>query len=374
MPNGYVRTPPSEEIIPGAWGTAPTAPRPTAPRPRVTEPMAPGPRPTGPAPITPPSEAMLPPYGGAPTTGGFRWPWETPTGEGFMAPWTAQQQLPGGLFAPLGWQAPGMMAPPVTPPVEPFAPPEQDIWGELGIAPPVQPLTYEEALAKARELGPDYYVDYDEATGGYTVQRKPFTAGTEMSEWQRAQLELAQQEAQRAYEQMMWEREQAGVTPPMTEWQEAQAGYQEAQMAQQQQMQQQMIDWYREQQQAGLGLQQQQMLASLRAQPASWLEYAMLAGEAPVIQPWMLPLMPQQYAGLEAGAPLPGWPEEGESLAGLPELTRPSAQYLARMSPSAREQYAGYRQARTGMAPSDIGWRQWSQAPPTGGFGLQYAR
>jgi len=314
-------------------------------------------------------------------------------GEGFMAPWTPQQQQPGGLYAPLGWKptAPGPM--PAIPTGEVPVPgaPAQSIWEELGIAPPVQPLTYEEALAKQKQLGPDYYIDYDEASGGYTVQRKPFGLGPQEPTTYPKPMgpEPTDPYGRKAWWNVRlsgWDYPpdwgvdpaalEAGYAPPGAEpqWRPGELDLQQQQMAQQAQQQQQMIEWYREQQQAALGLQQQQMLASLRAQPASWLEYASLAGETPAIQPWMLPLMPQEYASLQAGAPLPGWQAGGESLAGLPELTRPSAQYLARMSPSAREQYAGYRQARTGMTPADIGWRQWTAAPPTGGFGLRYTR
>ncbi len=128
--------------------------------------------------------------------------------------------------------------------------------------------------------------------------------------------------------------------------------------------------------------QRQTQLAGLRANPASWLEYASLAGETPAIQPWMLPLMPQQYQELQAGAAIPGWPgtqtgsQEGATpLGGLPQLTTPSSQLLSRMSPASRQQFSGYRQARTGAPAEDINWRMWSQAPPGGRWpGLSYAR
>jgi len=123
-----------------------------------------------------------------------------------------------------------------------------------------------------------------------------------------------------------------------------------------------------------LGIQQQQLeaqkqaqLAQLRANPASWLEYASLAGETPTVQPWMLPLMPQQYGGLQVGQALPGYQAEGAKM-GLPKLTTPSRQYQARMSPSQWGQYGGYERARTGQTLSDIDWRQWQSAPPSGSF------
>ena len=59
----------------------------------------------------------------------------------------------------------------------------------------------------------------------------------------------------------------------------------------------------------------------------------------------------------------------------MPELTRPSRQYQARMGPTAQAQYQGYRKARTGILPEETQFRQWSAAPPSGAFpGLQYRR
>lgn len=141
-------------------------------------------------------------------------------------------------------------------------------------------------------------------------------------------------------------------------------------------MQEEMINWYREQQAAELESQKQARLAQLRANPASWLEYASLAGEQPAVQPWMVPLSPQDY-DMQAGQPLPGWTPQSESktLKNLPELTKPSAQYAARIPPSSRQQYYGYEQARTGARPEDVEWRMWSQAPPgSAGGGLRYVR
>jgi hypothetical protein len=148
------------------------------------------------------------------------------------------------------------------------------------------------------------------------------------------------------------------------------------QMQQQSMMQEEMINWYREQQAADLEAQKQERLAQLRANPASWLEYASLSGETPVVQPWMVPLSPESY-NMQAGQALPGWTpqSEGQSLSSLPELTKPSAQYSARIAPSARQQYYGYEQARTGATPEDVEWRLWNQAPPgAAGGGLRYAR
>ena len=42
------------------------------------------------------------PSGMTPQPGGLQWPWQTPEGEGFIAPWTEQVALPSGLTGQLG--------------------------------------------------------------------------------------------------------------------------------------------------------------------------------------------------------------------------------------------------------------------------------
>jgi hypothetical protein len=59
----------------------------------------------------------------------------------------------------------------------------------------------------------------------------------------------------------------------------------------------------------------------------------------------------------------------------LPDLLRPSAQYNARMGPTAQQEYWGYEQARTGAMPEETQFRLWSTAPPSGGrMNLGYRR
>jgi hypothetical protein len=172
-----------------------------------------------------------------------------------------------------------------------------------------------------------------------------------ISDWEQAQLDAqrAQDEAQRAYQQQQLE------------------------------LQRQQLAYQQQQDAAQLAAEKQKYLAQLKANPGSWLEYAAASGSNPVIQPWMLPLMPGQY-GMEkmslpaAGTPIPGWEGAGNSASGMPDLLNPSAQLLARMSPSARAQYYGYQQADTGATPEDTSWRLWSGAPPSGGnSGLSYS-
>jgi hypothetical protein len=138
---------------------------------------------------------------------------------------------------------------------------------------------------------------------------------------------------------------------------------------------QQQFQWEQEQAKLQAEQQKQQYLANLRANPKSWLEYAAAAGETPAIQPWMLPLNPGQQ-GWSVGAALPGWSGDNKkSMSDLSALTTPSAQYMNSIAPSARQQYQGYEQARTGATPEDTQWRMWAYAPPSGQFGgARYTR
>lgn len=159
-----------------------------------------------------------------------------------------------------------------------------------------------------------------------------------------------------------YQQQELALAQQKAEWQRAQDEWQRQEAARQAELQRERDLWMQEQEKARLEAERQARLAQLRANPASWLEYASFAGETPVIQPWMLPLMPKGYA---IGQELPGWTPE-DSLSGLLELTMPSSQYMSRLTPSAREQYYGYQKARTGAMPEDIQWRFWSQAPPSG--------
>jgi hypothetical protein len=295
-------------------------------------------------------------------------PWETPKGEGFIAPWTrASRRYTGGLTPE--WYQPRKEV--ARAPQElldlPMAGTEQDkanyalyraLGGDLpfedwlaqgkpsGFLEPMKPLTYEEALQIARRLGAGYRVTYNPETGGYEPTIDPFYVPPEMrmvSPSVSAQLGLerwqTQQELGLSREELELRRELA----------EQQLAWEKERFAQQQEME------------------RQRRLAQLAAQPMSWLQYAAEAQEPAVVQPWMLPLMPQQYKELQVGQPIPGF-KGIEGMKEMPELTRPSAQYQARISPTALQQYYGYRQARTGARPEDIEFRLWSTAPPSGRY------
>ena len=224
---------------------------------------------------------------------------------------------------------------------------------------PREPGAEPEGRYYTDEQGNVHQVEYTLRNGVWDkedtiVQFAPSTKPTAEAEAQRG-YEAEQKEKQRAYE--------AEQTKGQRTWQEQQTA-KEIQAAQARQ--EQMLGWYREQQTAQLEQERQQRLAQLRANPASWLEYASYAGQTPAIQPWMLPLMPQQY-GWQAGQAIPGYQAGGERM-NLPTLTTPSAQYQSRVGPTAMAQYGGYEQARTGSRPEETQWRLWQQAPPSGRF------
>ncbi len=178
------------------------------------------------------------------------------------------------------------------------------------------------------------------------------------------------------------------TVPTMTPYQQAQTDLANRQFTYQQSQTQpdyslQIAQMQQQQNQAELAWQQQQWsqqqaqeqknyLANLAAEPHSWLEYAAAAGQAPVIQPWMLPIESQQYSNLQAGQPIPGW--TATNMQSMPQLINPSAQYLARMGPTARAQYEGYQQANLGQTPEETQWRLWNMAPPGGSMSLQQIR
>lgn len=169
------------------------------------------------------------------------------------------------------------------------------------------------------------------------------------------------------YVKFQWQK---SVYQPTTDTSAADASYKQQQLT----LQQQQLDYQRQQDAAQLAAEKEARLAQLAAQPKSWLEYAAYANQTPVVQPWMLPLMPQDYMKTQpVGSPIQGWTPE--NMKGMPDLINPSAQYLARMGPTAQDQYYAYQQADQGMTPEESQWRLWSIAPPAGSNrGLAYQR
>jgi hypothetical protein len=169
------------------------------------------------------------------------------------------------------------------------------------------------------------------------------------------------EQAQLDWERYKYEHPQPDIT---SAYQQQQLQYQQQQAAQTAAYQQQQLAWQQQQAAAQLAADKESRLATLSANPKSWLEYAALAGQTPAVQPWMKPLMPQQYGNLNVGAAIPGY--QSANMTGMPDLINPSAQYMARMGPTAQQQYYGYMQADKASTPAETEWRLWSQGP-TGG-------
>lgn len=143
-------------------------------------------------------------------------------------------------------------------------------------------------------------------------------------------------------------------------------------------------------QQQQLTGQREERLAQLAAQPAQWLQHAALSGVAPVVQKWMEALQ-RPGQNLEVGQNIPGVQGFGQSggqggspqgqqggflpgtavpgqvdFSGLPSLRNPSAQLFARFGPTAQQQFAGFRQARTGIPPDELFFRLGQAGAPRG--------
>lgn len=199
------------------------------------------------------------------------------------------------------------------------------------------------------------------AGGAYPIDPNA-QAYESMTEWQREQARLAQEQLD--WEKYQYNNPQSQVISAYQQQQLANQQQESAQTAAYQQQQLAAEQAWRTQQ---LEAEKQQRLATLAAQPKSWLEYASLANQAPVVQPWMLPLMPQDYMQSQpVGSPISGWTPE--NMKGMPDLINPSAQMRARMGPTALQQYYGYQQADQGMTPEESQFRLWSQGPPGGSY------
>lgn len=114
------------------------------------------------------------------------------------------------------------------------------------------------------------------------------------------------------------------------------------------------------------------MRTQLYGSPAGGGQVAPPSPTAPQRGSYVPPRMPRpdQLYGGTSPTPEPYLP-----LGGLPQLTRPSQQYMARMGPTAMQQYYGYEQARTGASPQEQMWRLQQMAPPGGRYsGLTWLR
>jgi len=245
-------------------------------------------------------------------TKGFKFPWETPAGQGFQAPWTGVNPLaPTQPTGPTGpnygpYNDPGQIPPELLERYD-WEPYDQSYIDESG---KTAKVTRYRLIPKAT-MTP--YQEWQTGQAGATSEGYPLPSGQEQTTWDEGGNEWFWNEYSGRYEQtgrynqaydMGLQQQQAQESTPeaMSDWQRAQMELAQQQLAAEQGWKQQEY-----------GLEQQQYASQLAAQPKSWLEYAAYTGQPPVVQPFMLPLMPQEYAGLEglrAGQPIPGWPEQ----------------------------------------------------------------
>ncbi len=167
-----------------------------------------------------------------------------------------------------------------------------------------QQPSYTDAQGNVKTWNP-YTGSYE--TSGYTAP----TAGTAlggMTPTEQANYTLQQQElAFRQQQANLQAQMDAAKTQAERDMFAQQLAMNQQQFAATYEMQRQQAMWQQQYQQQQLDQQKQQSLAELRANPQSWLQYSLEAGQTPAIQPWMLPLMPQEYGQLQAGGAIPGW-------------------------------------------------------------------
>ncbi len=212
------------------------------------------------------------------------------------------------------------------------------------------------------------------------VSQPPPAQPPEISPFQQEQIGLQRRELE-----LQRQRQQQAVLPPVTPFQQRGFDVQQQQFEAQQQQFQQQLEFQQGQARQATELQERQFASQLAANPINWLQYAAFTGEPPVIQPWMVPLGFQNTGGtvapqgLQAGQPIPGFqpttgapPTTGaagtQTFANLPQLTTPSAQFLARAGPTATQQFLGFQRARTGASPEESAFRLGSQRAPAGRF------
>lgn len=302
-------------------------------------------------------------------------PWETALGEGFIAPWSRVIETPEGY----------RQARPDVPELEPeeeVEEPEIPAWLEshnaMRAMVGLPPQTEEEAkktqleipISETEKLAREEFEWAKAQPKGFAQPKgkvptdlygRKATWDTDNAEWRYPP---------------DWNKDPETLKPG---YKQPLSLYEEQQIA----LQQQQMAWQKDQAMMQQAEAERQYRSQLAAQPISWLQYAAYTGEEPVVQPWMQTLMPQEYQ-TPVGQPIPGF--EGGStgqmygnvsgmMAGMPELTTPSAQLWSRMGPTAQQQLLGYKQARTGASPEETLWRRSQTTAPGGSFtGLRWNR
>ncbi|GAG79395.1 unnamed protein product, partial [marine sediment metagenome] len=121
-------------------------------------------------------------------TPGFKWPWQTPAGEGFQAPWTSiKPEAPAGEAGmPQGfWASPYEIPPEVLARYDIVYDPDMMAWRIGNIKAGTGMGAQIASWGTISEGGWDYYVGYD--AEGNEVAREPLgrTETAEMSEYER---------------------------------------------------------------------------------------------------------------------------------------------------------------------------------------------
>jgi hypothetical protein len=304
------------------------------------------------------------------------WPWQTVAGEGFMAPWGQRYQAPSGRatryqqgMPQLSWTAAQKL--------QELGYPQEE-WN-LEVATPTatemeayQQSQADEALGATlgEELGGLGNFVRLEEMNGYLVPVYLDADGKEYMEWTEA-APMRETEEPRTYEPYAKGGAYEGWTfNPYSGEYEAPPDYVSPYQKEQLRLAKRQMLMEQEQWEQQQEAEKQQRLAELSANPMSWLQYGLESDLGSQVQPWMVPL---SQGSMTTGQQLTSGQET--NLTGLPELTTPSAQYAARMTPSAQQQWFGYEKARTGATPEDVQKRLWMRSAPSGSFpGLTYAR
>lgn len=302
-------------------------------------------------------------------------PWETPTGEGWLAPWTemaltydkegnlirekydperAKQYLTELTWTEAKYLTDLGVEIPLGVRVKPASPQEVEAESEAAIT------AAKEAAGISLTPAVSWDIITDEDTG-YLVQVGYDEEGKVVDY---VPLGGGRQEPT-IYEPYAEEGAYAGYTfNPYTGEYEQPPGYISPYEERYLGIQEEELGYMRERDAARLALEKEQHLAQLAAQPISWLQYEAEAGTQAVGQPWMEELG-GAAAGVQTGQPIPGFMGT-QGMKGMPELLRPSAQYGARMGPQAWGQRLGYEQGRTGATPEETEFRHRATAPPSG--------
>ncbi len=134
-------------------------------------------------------------------------------------------------------------------------------------------------------------------------------------------------------------------------------------------LERQKFEWDKQVYDRNLAEQKAQRLAEMEAQPITWLQFGKESGLGSYVQPWMKPLMPEQY-GLDIGDKIP-WKNQPPA-AGTPPAAPSTGTGLTPMppgnmapgtTPPATNENLGTVPGQVPTSMTDEkGWRDWSKA------------